>query len=99
MLARREQDLARVRRVESLRHCPRQGLAREVVDYRPKVDCGAIDQLDDTGIDMPISFGLEARTPRAGLWGWTRGRGRRQPCSRTSFAWVDWGGRGVPRRI
>jgi hypothetical protein len=53
MLARREQDLARVRRVESLRHRPRQDLARQVVDQRLKVDFGAIDQLDDTGIDVP----------------------------------------------
>ena len=47
------EDLTRVRRVESLRHCPRQDLAREVVHHRLKADLRAIDQLDDTGIDMP----------------------------------------------
>jgi hypothetical protein len=53
MLARRQQDLACVRRVESLRYCPRQDLAREVVHHGLKVDPRAVDQLDDTGIDMP----------------------------------------------
>jgi hypothetical protein len=35
-----------------------------------------------------ISFGCEARIPTVGLGGWRRWRGRRQPCSRTSFAQV-----------
>jgi hypothetical protein len=86
MLARRKQDPARVRRIEPLRHCPRQDLAREVVHHRLKVDLRAVDQLDDTGIDMPDLVWSGGTDTEGGLVGMDaparRGRSRKHEAKR-----------------